>query len=68
MLKNFIGGDVTAPKQTNLATAVYTIQLGASPTLTFDQIRDIQALENLKGDWGCKFLRVLLFKLHRSGD
>jgi len=68
MVKNFIGGDEPVPKQTNLTTAVYTIQRVANPTLTFDQIRDNQALENLNGDWGCKLLRVLLSKLHRSGD
>ena len=68
MVKNSIGGDAPVPKQTNLATAVYTIQRVASPTRTFDQISDSQALENLSGDWGCKLLRVLLYKLHRSGD
>jgi hypothetical protein len=68
MVKNFIGGDEPVPKQTNLATALYTIQRVASPTLTFDQISDNQALENLSGDWGCKLLRGLLYKLHKSGD
>ena len=68
MVKNFIGGDEPVPKQTKLATAAYTIQRVASPTLTFDQTSDSHALENLNGDWGCKLLRVLLYKLHKSGD
>ena len=68
MVRNFIGGDKPVPKQTNLATAVYTIQRAASPTMTFDQISDRQALENLNRDSDRKLLRVFRYKLHKSGD
>lgn len=34
----------------------------------FDHIKRLNALEALDADWGCKLLRVLLYKLHKSGD
>ena len=68
MVKNFLGEDRLGAERINLARTVYTIHRGTGLTLTLDQIKDRQALENLNGNWGCKLLRVLLYKLHQPGD
>ena len=43
------------------------LQRIATGPLRFDDIQRLKALDDLDGDWGCKLLRVLLYKLHRSG-
>ena len=34
----------------------------------FDSMKRLNALDDLDGDWGCKALRVLAYKLHKSDD
>lgn len=36
--------------------------------IRLDDIKRLNALEDLDGDWGCKPLRILLYKLHKDGD
>jgi hypothetical protein len=36
--------------------------------IRFDDVRRLNALEDLDGDWGCRPLRVLLYKLSKKGD
>lgn len=40
----------------------------ANGPLRFDHIQRLNALDDLDGDWGCKFLRVLAYKLDKSDD
>jgi hypothetical protein len=34
----------------------------------FDDVKRLNALNDLDGDWGCRPLRMLLYKLSKKGD
>lgn len=36
--------------------------------IRFDDVKRLNALDDLDGDWGCRPLRVLLYKLSKKGD
>lgn len=60
--------DQAVVEQVNLRNKPYTICGGRGSAISFDQIKDRHAIEELNGSWGCKLLRVLSYKLYKSGD
>lgn len=36
--------------------------------ISFDDLQRVNAMRSLNGNWGCKLLRVLLYRLQRYGD
>jgi hypothetical protein len=36
--------------------------------IRFDDVKRLNTLDDLDGDWGCRPLRVLLYKLSKKGD
>lgn len=36
--------------------------------ISFDDVKRLNALRDLNGNWGCRLLRGLLYKLHKHGD
>lgn len=37
-------------------------------SVRLDDIKRLSALDDLDADWGCKLLRILSYKLYKSGD
>ncbi|MEV4783388.1 hypothetical protein [Burkholderia sp. LMU1-1-1.1] len=64
-------GDIGPPIPTPAERAIEReelLQRIATGPRRFDHIKRLNALDGLDGDWGCKLLRVLAYKLHRSDD
>lgn len=36
--------------------------------ISFDDLQRVNAMRKLNGNWGCRLLRVLLYRLQRYGD
>lgn len=67
-LAGIADSDQAVAEQVNLRDKPYTICRGHGSSVSFDQIKDRHAIEDLNGSWGCKLLRVLSYKLYKSGD
>ena len=73
MLKKLIAGigSIGPPIPTSAELAIERealLQRIANGPLRFDEIKRLNALNSLDGDWGCKLLRLLAYKFDKFDD
>lgn len=62
-----MGPPIPTPAERAVERAALRQRILKGP-VRFDDITRLNALDDLDADWGCKLLRMLSYKLYKSGD